>query len=112
MNDDLIAFLHQQLENQRFRGESLKTLAFALPPETAAYLTDTGDLLLADVDAKRRILDEHQNVNDGDCGTCVNGRWGYPTHGGSSPQPWPCTTLRLLALPYADRPGYRDEWRP
>ncbi|MFF7329615.1 DUF6221 family protein [Streptomyces sp. NPDC008150] len=20
--------------------------------------------------------------------------------------------LRLLALPYADRPGYRDEWRP
>ncbi|MFE7236113.1 DUF6221 family protein [Streptomyces sp. NPDC057596] len=25
---------------------------------------------------------------------------------------WPCTTLRLLALPYADRPGYREEWRP
>jgi hypothetical protein len=21
-------------------------------------------------------------------------------------------TLRLLALPYADRPGYREEWRP
>ncbi|MGW9031671.1 DUF6221 family protein [Streptomyces sp. NPDC055722] len=20
--------------------------------------------------------------------------------------------LRMLALPYADRPGYRDEWRP
>ncbi|MBQ0827684.1 DUF6221 family protein [Streptomyces tagetis] len=25
---------------------------------------------------------------------------------------WPCTTLRLLALPYADRSGYREEWRP
>jgi hypothetical protein len=25
---------------------------------------------------------------------------------------WPCLTLRLLALPYADRPGYREEWRP
>lgn len=25
---------------------------------------------------------------------------------------WPCPTLRLLALPYADRPGYREEWRP
>lgn len=24
----------------------------------------------------------------------------------------PCPTLRLLALPYADRPGYREEWRP
>lgn len=25
---------------------------------------------------------------------------------------WPCPTLRLLALPYADRPGYREEWKP
>lgn len=25
---------------------------------------------------------------------------------------WPCTTLRLLALPYADKPGYREEWAP
>ncbi|MFJ1539320.1 DUF6221 family protein [Micromonospora chalcea] len=24
----------------------------------------------------------------------------------------PCTTLRLLVLPYADRPGYRAEWAP
>ncbi|MFG3090659.1 DUF6221 family protein [Streptomyces antibioticus] len=23
-----------------------------------------------------------------------------------------CTTLRLEALPYADRPGFREEWRP
>ncbi|MFK4801673.1 DUF6221 family protein [Streptomyces sp. MPA0124] len=26
--------------------------------------------------------------------------------------PLAATILRLLALPYADRPGYRDEWRP
>ena len=26
--------------------------------------------------------------------------------------PVPCPTLRLLALPYAGCPGYRDEWRP
>jgi hypothetical protein len=25
--------------------------------------------------------------------------------------PYPCATLRLLALPYADRPGYRKEWK-
>jgi len=24
----------------------------------------------------------------------------------------PCQHLRLLALPYADRDGYREEWRP
>lgn len=23
-----------------------------------------------------------------------------------------CLTLRLLTLPYSDRPGYREEWRP
>jgi hypothetical protein len=27
-------------------------------------------------------------------------------------QSWPCPTLRLLALPYADREGFREEWRP
>lgn len=25
---------------------------------------------------------------------------------------WPCPTLRVLALPYADHPDYREEWRP
>lgn len=53
--------------------------------------------VLARVAAERAVLDEHANVNDGDCGTCVDGRWGYPTHGGSSPQRWPCRTVRLLA---------------
>ncbi|WP_373305012.1 DUF6221 family protein [Streptomyces bluensis] len=24
----------------------------------------------------------------------------------------PCPTLRLLALPYADRDGYQESWRP
>jgi hypothetical protein len=24
---------------------------------------------------------------------------------------WPCETLRLLAAPYADRPGFLEEWR-
>lgn len=68
--------------------------------------------VLADLDAKLAVLDEHQDVNDGDCGTCVNGKWGYPTHGGSIPQRHPCRTLRLLALPYAAHPNYREEWRP
>jgi hypothetical protein len=25
---------------------------------------------------------------------------------------FPCRTLRLLALPYADREGYLESWRP
>jgi hypothetical protein len=68
--------------------------------------------VLRDVEARRALLDEHHDVNDGSCGTCVDGQWGYPTHGGSSPQRFPCRTLRLLALPYADHPDYNPEWRP
>jgi hypothetical protein len=38
----------------------------------------------------------------GTCATCDD--W----YGGG--QDWPCPTLRLLALPYADHPGYEPEW--
>lgn len=68
--------------------------------------------VLADLDAKIAVLDEHQDVNDGDCGTCVNGHWGYPTHGSSSPQAHPCRALRHLALPFAVHPDYDERWRP
>jgi len=93
--------------------------------------------MAAEVDAKRRILDEHQPIwrtvewphdqnGKGEaqaCRRCQNAaytEW-HPKYGeaGVLPEGFitpyvlaPCTTLRLLALPYADRPGYRDEWRP
>ncbi|MFC8002926.1 DUF6221 family protein [Streptomyces olivaceus] len=44
------------------------------------------------------------------CGHCVPRHSSFP-HPSAVPQ-GPCTTLRLLALPYADRPGYRPDWRP
>jgi hypothetical protein len=47
------------------------------------------------VDAKRRILDEAAKYQPGDCG------YGVAAH-----------ATKLLALAYADRPGYRKEWRP
>jgi hypothetical protein len=69
--------------------------------------------VLAEVEAKRRILEEHRLASyraswdeDQDiCGTCRydNGLDVYP---------YPCPTVRLLALPYADHPDYRDEWGP
>ncbi|WP_406365238.1 DUF6221 family protein [Streptomyces sp. NBC_00645] len=58
--------------------------------------------VLREIDAKRRILAEHA-LNGWVCDTCDNGE---------VDQTFPCPTLRLLALPYADRPGYREEWRP
>lgn len=66
-------------------------------PDSEFIAANDPTAMLARVATERQILDEHTNVNDGDCGTCVDGRWGYPTHGGSSPQRWPCRTVRLLA---------------
>ncbi|MFE1925817.1 DUF6221 family protein [Streptomyces asoensis] len=58
--------------------------------------------VLREINAKRRIIAEHW-LNGWVCDTCDNG---------DVEQVFPCPTLRLLALPYADRPGYRTEWRP
>ena len=63
--------------------------------------------ILAEVDAKRRIIAGHppnppRSAQGDFCQTC-------DVRGGG---PYPCDTLRLLALPYADRPGYWGSWRP
>ncbi|MEU7400729.1 DUF6221 family protein [Streptomyces sp. NPDC044948] len=64
--------------------------------------------VLADVEAKRQLLDLHapgetEYVDGNVCMAC-DVRGGEPFY--------PCKTLRLLALPYAGHPDYRPEWRP
>lgn len=74
--------------------------------------------VLAEVAAKRRIVELHtQKTRTGLhlCPVCVSWEtWRTQEPGESLPlDDAPCTTLRLLALPYADRPGYRAEyWAP
>jgi hypothetical protein len=80
------------------------------------------DRVLREVEAKRRTIDLHVPANpdavpiEGTrgwpdkpwlfCRTCGSGEaYEYPTD-------WPCATVRLLALPFSDRPGYREEWKP
>lgn len=71
--------------------------------------------VLADVQAKRAILDEHKpwrGEQEGTgvyCSTCV----GYPIDShGQIGVAWPCRTVRLLMLPLADHVDYQPEWRP
>lgn len=59
--------------------------------------------VLAECEAKRRIVDAHLN-GDAWCDHCSGGE-----HMGN---PNACPTLRLLALPYADHPGYDEKWKP
>lgn len=78
--------------------------------------------VLREVKAKRRIIEIHKlevakdparfnqltgeqlpDVYEVNCAVC-----GWATDDPTSG----CETLRLLALPCADRPGYREEWKP
>ncbi|MGW9399370.1 DUF6221 family protein [Streptomyces sp. NPDC055642] len=59
-----------------------------------------------EIHAKRRILEAHGRLDVGEfCSTC-------DAPSGIPGRPAGCDTLRLLALPYVNRPGYRQEWRP
>ncbi|MGW4127974.1 DUF6221 family protein [Amycolatopsis japonica] len=61
---------------------------------------DEPEFVLADVAAKRLIIDEHSDQHE-----CADPHaTDYPYKG--------CRTLRLLALSHADHPSYREEWRP
>lgn len=72
-----------------------------------------------------RILDLHAGEHD--CPEMVTGTypadWPEAAPWGKAGEPWahpsiehfeagePCPTVRTLAQPYADRPGFRKEWR-
>lgn len=70
--------------------------------------------VLRETDAKRRLLDEHKPGSpkgrptmERHCLTCTTAQaWDEKANEAN------CLTLRVLALPYSDRPGYREEWRP
>lgn len=85
--------------------------------------------VLAEIDAKRRLIELHvpepsgyvngvyqmapEPAGEPFCSHCANlchSSSGIMCHNPDAP--WPCPTVRLLALPYADHPGYRKEWRP
>lgn len=80
---------------------------------------------LAEVDVKRRILDLHAPEQSGykytdpdtrvpnmRCSVCHDIPEDVDYDNPPYAVEFPCPTLRLLALPCATRPGYRDEWRP
>jgi len=75
---------------------------------------------LAGCEAKRRLVELHRPdpkpEHDNGWGTIhdADGHFlGYRTDlCEEDGEMLPCPTLRLLALPFADRPGYQEEWRP
>lgn len=124
--DELVRWLREQLDVDEARTSKLRSyaqqtvLALQDPrhlgkfipgwhewPDVEAGCTER----LAEVDAKRRILDEVVvDANGLDMSVDLDRRVGTRDE---STEPYLGDQLvRLLALPYADRPGYREAWRP
>jgi hypothetical protein len=136
MTADLVAFLRARLEDDEHDARAAqlraptpwRTESWDVTVPDGSALTDSngdgvaiarGDYIrahlvrhdparaLAEVDAKRRIIEQHHRSGV-TCPRCSLG-----TEDGQVVfERDPCGTLRLLALPYADHPDYRAEWAP
>ncbi|MFB7162349.1 DUF6221 family protein [Streptomyces sp. NPDC056242] len=134
--DDLVQWLGEQLDEDarvaRRAGDSFRQIG-----ETGVIVATDGDRaeecasanwagiaehivkhdparVLREIDAKRQLLRkvfEYEAMIDSEWG-CSHDADAIRTGLCSETQPNDVEALRLLALPYADRPGYREEWRP
>ncbi len=112
---DVVRIEQEQAPHLSYLGDVIRHVCLQAP-----------DAVLADVAAKRQIIDLHGLIHreigwhddDNDevydeipvCVLCV------PKHSHflrreDVPEGW-CATVRLLALPYSDHPDYRESWRP
>jgi len=101
---ELVAWLREQLDDDERAAASLIGLGGLAPSDPLLLQTEylarwTPKRALAEVDAKRRMLDwcDRMELVDGFGGLMARDARMF---------------RRLLALPYADRAGYREEWRP
>ncbi|MGW7195537.1 DUF6221 family protein [Streptomyces chryseus] len=155
MSDDLVDFLRARLDEDEqtarqategpwlaeFSGETgncvipadaQSTREWVATTQLYAAAFDAGHIarhdparVLAEVDAKRRIVAVHCIVyrsigwlEEGEeesseipvCALCVPRHAHYQRR--EDVPEGPCLTLGLLALPYADHASYREDWRP
>lgn len=115
---DLVEFLRarfDELEAKAIQARDGERTAFVEADDDIVPLLfnegkfDLPARMLREVERDRRIIDEHYPVYaEKACRRCSDfAAPGEILHA----EPSPCLTLQLLALPYADHPAYRDEWR-
>jgi len=106
MTTPLSAWLLEQIaEDEKYaRGEALESPPWAWALHALTWC-----------EAKRRLVGLHTDEEEHDCPTEDGGSVYFNYLKGwaeEADNPQVCPTLRLIALPYADRPGYREEWKP
>ena len=94
---------------------------WTLSGDERGYPVISRSRVLAECEAKRRIVGLHRRVDlfhgpdDRTFGCDICGDRLGDTFSWDCLEPgeslWPCLTIGLLALPYADHPDYRQEWR-
>lgn len=110
---DLTDFLRWQYDMEEDgRVRALRDLAEVMAAQrrtsTSEWLAEEADRLLADIDAKRRVVALHStHAPYGFCDICSS----LNADGDDfADRAWPCDTAQALALPYADHPAFRPEW--
>lgn len=121
MTDSLVAFLRARLDEEQREAEAALERTTTTrrriggqwvegtiqPPEWRRSVWPPARVL-AEVDAKRRIIEQHTVTEASE----FEGKTDTITYCPICRNDGECPTLRLLALPYADHPDYRAEWRP
>lgn len=99
--EDLAAWLTQIWDEEERIAQDADGEAYWLDDGDATgrmLITFNASRLLARIAADRKILALH------------GGGVSYPEDCGICNEALPCETVRLLASPYVDRPGFRPEW--
>lgn len=84
----------------------------AIRERIAAHEADRTTRVLADVAAKRRILERHRPHSMGSCRVCEAPHWGVQVCDHCYGRAWPCPDVLDLAASFSSHPDYREEWRP
>ena len=110
MNTDLVQFIRARLDEEAEAAEAAdkQEVSWRWDPDAESpverHIARYDPVrVLAEVYVKRRIVAEHDTF-----------RWeiGDRVHDCQWVPEWPCTTLRLLALPYVTHPDFLVEWVP
>lgn len=110
--DGLIAFLRARLDERaemvrRANAVSMNGIE-TIDEEAWSFLADP-DWALADVAAKRAIV---RMAELADQAVTTGSRFAWINAQDSGARSVLMTALAELALPYADHPDYREEWKP
>lgn len=107
MTEDIVTWLQGQIARDE---QSARAMPHAIGNIQSCWMPHK---LIADCQAKWQIVGLHvpyRPYAPAEPGGCLPAICLFCTGEREDDVAMPCTHLRLLALPYADRPGYRKEW--